>query len=321
MKAAIRKIEYYLPSEVETNAALSDENPDWRMADIEEKTGILSRHIARDESVLDMAEAAAHNLLSKNEGLADEIGLLILVTQSPDMPLPTSACVLHGRLSLPKSCMAYDVNLGCSGFVYALATASSAIESGLADKALIVCSDKYSKYISSDDRTCRPLFGDGASATLISRSDEDKVGPFDFGTDGSGYKKLIVEPDESGTLPGGKIHMDGSAVFMFTMSTVPKSVRATLSKAEITEEDVDQFIFHQASKLVIDNLIRRLKLPESKVYVNYPNIGNTVSSTIPIAIKDAFSDGSIKLGDRVLLSGFGVGLSWGACMICVDDLS
>jgi 3-oxoacyl-[acyl-carrier-protein] synthase-3 len=211
--------------------------------------------------------------------------------------------------------MAFDVNLGCSGFVYALAMCSSLIESGIASSGLIVCSETYTKYIDSSDRTCRPLFSDGAAAVLIAKSSDDKIGPFELGTDGSGAEYLIVKPNvDEPSLPD-KLYMNGSQVFMFTMNRVPKCVDALLDSSAINLNDIDMFIFHQASKLVIENLIRRLELDEEKVFVNYKNVGNTVSASIPIALKDAAIQGRLKEGDTVMLIGFGVGLSWGATLV------
>ena len=211
--------------------------------------------------------------------------------------------------------MAFDVNLGCSGFVYALAMCSSLIESGIASSGLIVCSETYTKYIDSSDRTCRPLFSDGAAAVLIAKSSDDKIGPFELGTDGSGADYLIVKPNvDKPSLPD-KLYMNGSQVFMFTMNRVPKCVDALLDSSAINLNDIDMFIFHQASKLVIENLIRRLELDEEKVFVNYKNVGNTVSASIPIALKDAAIQGRLKEGDTVMLIGFGVGLSWGATLV------
>tara|TARA_B110000208_G_scaffold94900_1_gene118944 strand:+ start:495 stop:1454 length:960 start_codon:yes stop_codon:yes gene_type:complete len=314
LKTTIKKIEYYLPDVTENGQDLLNDNPDWSIEDIQSKTGIYQRHIATEEDMIEMARLATEKLFDNGVN-RDVIDLLILVTQSPAYPLPTSACILHGKLNLKKSCMAFDVNLGCSGFVYALAMCSSLIESGIASSGLIVCSETYTKYIDSSDRTCRPLFSDGAAAVLIAKSSDDKIGPFELGTDGSGADYLIVKPNvDKPSLPD-KLYMNGSQVFMFTMNRVPKCVDALLDSSAINLNDIDMFIFHQASKLVIENLIRRLELDEEKVFVNYKNVGNTVSASIPIALKDAAIQGRLKEGDTVMLIGFGVGLSWGATLV------
>ncbi len=307
MKIAIENISYVLPPRIEDAAVLVKDNPDWRMDDIEKKTGVFARHVVEPGvDVVDLAVEASKGVLESGVQ-SDEIGFLILVTQSPAGPIPTSACILQDRLGLSKECMAFDVNLGCSGFVYGLALGGSLIESGFAKKGLLVCSETYSKYIDKHDRTCRPLFSDGAAATLISSSSEDLINSFVMGTDGSGAMDLCVS--------SGKLAMKGSEVLLFTMDMVPKCVNDTLEKASMTTDDIDLFVFHQASKLVFDSIIRRLKLPEEKVFNNLAQVGNTVSASIPIALKDASDAGKLKAGDKVMLVGFGVGYSWGACFM------
>ncbi|WP_018294056.1 3-oxoacyl-ACP synthase III family protein [Mariprofundus ferrooxydans] len=321
MKVKISAISYHLPETVEGIDVLQRDNPDWDMSKILEKTGIQNRHISSsDETAVDLAFEAGRKLI---EGISscEDIDLLILVTQSPDYVLPTSACVLQGRLGLSKNCMAFDVNLGCSGFVEALAIAGGLIESGVAHRGLILCADTYSKYIEKNDRTCRPIFSDGAAATLVEVTDLDCIGPFTFGTDGTGYDRLIVKGGGArevalGLEPCGKsLVMHGSDVFLFTMREVPACINKVLERAGFTKEDIDLIVFHQASKLVIDNLIRSLTLDKAKVFTNSEWIGNTVSASIPIALHDANAQGRLKDGDTVLLVGFGVGLSWGATLI------
>lgn len=319
MKAEIQSIEYYLPPRTEDGQALKHDNPEWRLDDIEKKTGVLVRHISEPgQTATDLAEMAAKKLLA-DKGLEGEIDFIILVTQSPDYALPTSACILQDRLGIKKECAAFDINLGCSGFVYALAVGGSLIEAGIAKKGLIICSETYTKYIDKNDRTCRPLFSDGASAVLLARGERSLLGPFEMGTDGSGFRDLIV-PSSGARQDGtgddkGKLFMNGANVFMFTMDTVPKCVDKLLEKSGKAMADVDLFVFHQASKLVMDNIIRRLKLPPGKVFINCQQVGNTVSASIPIALKDATDQKRLKKGDLIMLVGFGVGLSWGGCLV------
>ena len=317
MKTTIKKIEYYLPSVIENGQDLLNDNPDWRIEDIQSKTGICQRHIAKEEDMIEMARLATEKLFDKDLD-RDGVDLLILVTQSPAYPLPPSACILHEKLKLKNSCMAFDVNLGCSGFVYALALCSSLIESGIASSGIVVCSDTYTQYIDASDRTCRPIFSDGAAATLITQSSDENIGPFELGTDGSGAEHLIVKPNIDDTGPPEKLYMNGSQVFMFTMNRVPKCVEALIKSSAISLNDIDVFVFHQASKLVIENLVRRLELDEEKVFVNYKNVGNTVSASIPIALKQAYDGKKLHKGDKVMLVGFGVGLSWGSCLMTCD---
>jgi 3-oxoacyl-[acyl-carrier-protein] synthase III len=321
MEVKISAISYHLPDMIEGVDTLQSDNPDWEISKILEKTGIPNRYIAAPgETAADLAFKAADKLLVSTS-VREEIDLLILVTQSPDYVLPTTACILQERLRLSKNCMAFDVNLGCSGFINALSIAGSLIESGVARKGLILCADTYSKYIKKNDRTCRPVFSDGAAATLVEGSGSHSMGPFEFGTDGSGYDRLIVrrsgarDTDPPGDSVRGFLEMNGSDVFLFTMRVVPACMRKLLTRAELTVKDIDLFVFHQASKLVIDNLIRHMSLDLDKVFINYQVVGNTVSATIPIALKDAVAQGRLKDGDTVMLVGFGVGLSWGATLI------
>ena len=321
MKIKISAISCHLPETIEGVDILQRDNPEWDMPKILEKTGIRERYIsAPAETAVDLAFKAGMKLLSNISDIED-IDLLILVTQSPDYVLPTSACILQDRLGLSKNCMAFDVNLGCSGFVYALSIAGGLIESCVARKGLILCADTYSKYIGKNDRTCRPLFSDGAAATLVESSEIDCIGPFELGTDGAGYDRLIVkhsgarEAGLSAEICSDSLEMSGGDVFLFTMRVVPPCINKLLDRTELKLENVDLIVFHQASKLVIDNLIRTMSLDKSKVFTNYENIGNTVSASIPIALKDASTQGRLKDGDTVLLVGFGVGLSWGATLM------
>lgn len=321
MKVKISAISYHLPNTIEGVDALQRDNPDWDIEKIIGKTGVRYRHIsAQGETAVDLAFAAGEKLLVDIPS-REQIDLLILVTQSPDYVLPTSACILQDRLHLSKACMAFDINLGCSGFVYALSIAGGLIESGVARKGLVLCSDTYSKYIEKNDRICRPIFSDGAAAILVERSKTDDMGPFESGTDGAGFDRLIVrhsgsrDAEQTADFRRGHLEMHGSDVFLFTMRVIPPCINKLLERAGLILKDIDLFVFHQASKLVIDNLVRHLALDEEKVFVNYESVGNTVSATIPIALKDAEVQGRLKEGDTVLLAGFGVGLSWSATVI------
>ena len=323
MKIAIKAIENYLPPNIEDGSSLKKDNPDWCIEDIEEKTGIIYRHLAgAGQSATDMAEIAAQKIFASGVK-KEEVEFLILITQSPEYPLPSSACILQDRLGLNKTCMAFDVNLGCSGFIYGLAVGGSLIQSGMANKGLIICSDTYSKYIEKSDRTCRPIFSDGASAVLLTTSNYNIIWPFEMGTDGSGFRNLIVAPNEKNGLDKkmstSRLFMDGAKLFIFTMAMVPKSVDALLEKSGKKINDIDLFIFHQASRLVMDNIIRRLRLPDERVFKNYHRIGNTVSASLPIALKDALEKKRIRDGNLIMLMGFGVGYSWGGCLVHWDS--
>lgn len=324
-------IEFQLGSLLESNHEMLAENPSWDLDAIERATGITCRRLARvEECASDLAVEAAEKLFAKGTVRREEIDALIVCTQSPDYLLPTTACIIQDRLGLSTTTASFDMNLGCSGYVYGLAVASSMIKSGLASKLLLLNADTYSKFVSKTDRTCRPIFADGAAASLVESTDgEDTVGPFDLGTNGRGSEKLIlhgsgtrntlsVKNADKTTARNSKISflkMNGADVLMFTMNTVPKTVEALLKKAGVTKEQVDLYIFHQASRSVLDNIARHLNLPNEKVFRGFSEIGNTISASIPIAIKQAEEQGYLLPGQKVMLVGFGVGYSWGSCLL------
>lgn len=333
--AKIVAIEYYLPTRTLSNQELAKELNGWTAEKILEKTGIEQRHIAaRDETAADLGFLAAEILFESNNIDRSTIDFLIFCTQTPDYILPTSACALQDRLRLPTSCGALDINLGCSGFVYGLSLAKGLIESGIRKNILLLTGDTYSKLINAQDRSVRTLFGDGAAATLVSSESnaKTKIGPFLLGTDGSGANNLIVhaggsrEPnttetateyvDSSGNRRSrSNLFMDGPEIMRFTLSSVPKAMQQLLDLAGKTIDDIDHVIFHQANGFILEALRKKTKVPEVKFIVEMDTVGNTVSSTIPIAIARAKKSGKIKSGDTALLLGFGVGYSWGGVIV------
>jgi 3-oxoacyl-[acyl-carrier-protein] synthase-3 len=336
LRSKIIDIAGYLPKKILDNEELAQLFPDWPADRIFSKTGIASRHIAaEDETAADLAFNAANNLFLKGRCKPEEIDFLILCTQAPDFILPTSACVLQHRLGIPTSAGALDINLGCSGFVYGLALAKSLIETGAATKVLLLTADTYSKFIHPLDKSVRTLFGDGAAATFISAigdSESGSIGPFVFGTDGAGAHNLIVEaggfrspaspesaqayPDDSGnTRSKQNLYMNGAEVMGFSLVEVPKAVDALLLKMGKSRDDIEYFVLHQANKFMLDALRKKLKIPSSKVPLYIENVGNTVSSTIPLALCELFDRGLIKPGSEHVLVGFGVGYSWAASAV------
>jgi 3-oxoacyl-[acyl-carrier-protein] synthase-3 len=278
--------------------------------------------------------AAARKLFLSGACCAEDIDYLLFCTQSPDYFLPTTACIMQDRLGIPRSAGALDFNLGCSGYIYGLGLAKGLIETGQAKNVLLITAETYSKFIHPGDKSVRTLFGDAAAATLVQAKDidEEVIGPFAYGTDGRGAKNLIVPngglrspigevkaeviEDESGNLRSeNNLFMNGSEVFTFTLLTVPKAVKGLMAKAESSIEDIDLFVFHQANKFMLEHLRKKCKIPEDKFYLAYSKFGNTVSSTIPIALKEALDDGTLKPGMKVMLVGFGVGYSWGGAMV------
>jgi 3-oxoacyl-[acyl-carrier-protein] synthase-3 len=329
MGARIHNIAYYLPETILTNNQLEKEFPEWTAEKVEEKTGIRSRHIAgENETALDMAFQAAQKVLL---GYEKPIEMLLFCTQSPDYILPTSACILQDKLGLPRTTGALDFNLGCSGYIYGLAMAKGFINSGITSNILLVTSETYSKHIHPLDKGNRTIFGDGASATIVEKSDIEHIFEFVFGTDGSGCNNLIIpnggarnpKVPDAGLVDDGtgnmrtdnNLFMNGPEIFNFTIQNVPKSVQAVLDKNNTTLEDVDYVVFHQANKYMLDYLRKKVKVPGEKFYINLADTGNTVSSTIPVALAGLLENKVIKTGDKILLCGFGVGYSWGANII------
>jgi 3-oxoacyl-[acyl-carrier-protein] synthase-3 len=319
--AKISAIEYSLGAIVESNQSLLADNPSWDLAPIEAATGIVARRLSRpDQTASDLAVEAAERLFQRASLNRNQIDALIVCTQSPDYLIPSTACLLQDRLQLSTATMAFDINMACSGYLYGLSVARGLIKSEQARTVLLINADTYSKFIDKANRTCRPLFGDAAAVTLIEAVEgDDLIGPFDFGTDGRGYDKLILKgsgvKDGFPRPPQLNLEMDGAAVLMFTMSMVPRTIEALYKKTGLTPADIDLFVFHQASKKVLDNLSRILGIPDERMVRSFAEYGNTVSATIPIALKDALSQGRIRAGQRLLLAGFGVGLSWGACCV------
>jgi 3-oxoacyl-[acyl-carrier-protein] synthase-3 len=329
MRARIAAIAYHLPETVLDNAELTRRNPRFRADKIKAKTGIDRRHIAAaGETAADLAALAAEQIFAGDKQAREQVDYLIFCTQAPDYVLPGGACVIHRRLGLRPGVGAIDIGLGCSGFVYGLGLAQGLIASGQAACVLLLTADTYSKFIAVDDLSVRSIFGDGAAATLIVADETAAgLGPFVYGTDGHGVEHLIVptggarEPEDAdgasyeiGTgerRRGRPLHMNGPQVFNFTLGAVPPLVHETLVKAGLGIEDIELFVFHQANATMLDALRRKLEIPPEKFYVNLDG-GNTVSSTIPIALSRAVEAGLLRSGMRVMLVGFGVGYSWAA---------
>ena len=324
MKAYITRLAYYLPELVEENSN----------ARLRKKTGILRRHICpQNLTAADLAVNAAEKLFSQGAD-KNAVDFLILCTQSPDYYLPTTACILQDRLGLPKTCGALDFNLGCSGYVYGLGLAKGLIESGQAQNILFLTSETYSKYLNSGDHATKPLFGDGASATLISGIDTKHEGIYGivYGTDGSGYDKLIVpaggmrHPHSSTPLQeftddfgnyrtNYNLYMDGLSIMNFALDTVPETVEKVLEKSSLTKQEIDYYVFHQANKFMLASLQEKCGLQDLPFWNDMADYGNTVSSSIPTALADMLSVKPKPPAERVMLIGFGVGLSWAGCVV------
>jgi 3-oxoacyl-[acyl-carrier-protein] synthase III len=333
--AKIVDIGIYLPDRILSNEELSSLYPGWTAQKIFEKTGIQNRHIADEgETAGDMAFDAAKNLFERGNVSVSDVDFLILCTEAPDYILPPTACVLHHKLGLKKECGALDINLGCSGFVYGLSLANGLIESGAARNVLLVTSDTYSKYINEKDKSTRTIFGDAAAATLITclNSEKNSIGPFVFGTDGAGSNNLIVEaglfrlPKNTGTSveftdPSGNtrcqddLYMNGPEIMSFTLNEVPAAIEKVLEAANLRADEIDFFVMHQANQFMLEALRKKMRIPSQKFPIYLENVGNTVSSTIPLTLQNLLFSGSQITDAKVVLCGFGVGYSWAACIL------
>ena len=256
MYAEIKDIEFFLPKKI---LLKKQYNKISKYNKIFDKTGIATVSVSnKNQSALDLAVKSSKLLLKRNK---KNIDCIIYVTQSPEYNLPSGSCIIQDRLGLKKNIKAFDVNQGCSGYVYGLSLANSLIESNQSKNILLVCSDTYRKYIKNTDNSCFPIFSDGASSTIISKKSKRKCFiDFEFGTDGSGYLDLIVK--NSGSNYNNKtpeIFMDGKKVLMFTMSNIPNLVNKILKRNNLNKNQIKYFIFHQASKIVIENLKKKTK--------------------------------------------------------------
>ena len=308
----IAGIEYFLPKKTENIKTLKKDNPKLNVEGVFKKTEINKRHISSpNEDTIDLAEKSLKKLLKKFPNT--KIDFLILVTQTSPYRIPTAACILQDKLKLGKELIAFDINLGCSGFIYALNIASALIKSQEAKNGIIVCADTYTKMISKKNIQCRPIFSDAAAATMICKSNINKIGPFLLGTDGSGFNALKLEQGKN------EVEMNGAQVLTFAMSIVPENVKKLIQKSSVSLKKIDYFIFHQASKYILDNINRKLLIPKNKTYENYNKVGNTISASIPIALKDA-SKNKIKRNNNLIIAGYGVGLSWGSAIIKWENI-
>lgn len=330
-KAYIKAISYYLPEKVLTNEDLVKEFPEWSVDKVASKVGVNNRHLsAENETAGDMAEKAAKRLFEEYDIKPSEIDFVMLCTQSPDYFLPSTACVLQDRLGIPTSAGAFDYNLGCSGCIYGMAMAKGLIAAGVAKNILLLTAETYNKYLHQDDKSNRSIFGDGAAACLISTDGIAEIGEFVLGTDGSGAEHLIVrtgaarqkqqtgiqEEDSEGHIRRDDyLYMNGGAIFNFTLDAVPAMMKQLLEKSGLQKESIDYYVFHQANRFMLSTIRKVCALPKDKFYINLEDVGNTVSSTILIGLKECIKGGAIHKGMNVMCCGFGVGLSWGGTII------
>ena len=324
--ASIGPIAVHLPERVETNDHLQEEFTRWDLDLIYSKTGIARRHIAKpDECASDLGVKACQKLFNECDVDPRSVDFILFCTQTPDYPLPTTACLMQERLGLKTSCGAMDFNLGCSGFVYGLAVADGLIRTGAVKRVLLVTAETYTKYIDRADRSLRTIFGDGAAATLIDGVDTPSLTSFRFGSDGSGADTLLVtkggaRAEEQAHQPRHRqrwksdLYMDGPALINFTVAAIPELIDDILGSANLKQEDIQLFLLHQATKKMLQQLQERLELTDERLPIAMENYGNTVSSTIPILIDEMRRRETLKPNTRNMLIGFGVGWSWAGCV-------
>lgn len=331
----IRAIGRALPDQVVTNAMLEEENSSWDMDRVGKLTGIVSRRItAPGETAFDLSVKACEELVEHAGLELEEIDAILYCTQSPDYVVPGNAHLLHRHLGLGPDVLVVDYPLACSGFIYGLAFADSFARTGLASEILLVTAETYSKYIHPKNRTTRALFGDGAAVTHLSSSCDEggEIVDFKLGACGAefarsyipggarrfpiGEETKIEETDASGNVRTlENIHLDGTGVWEFVNSTVPRHLEEFLTEISLTVDEIDLFVFHQASKITLDSLAKALGIDAEKVFTNFEEIGNLSSPSIPVALRDALDLGAVSPGDRVIACGFGAGLSYGSALL------
>jgi 3-oxoacyl-[acyl-carrier-protein] synthase-3 len=325
----IKAISYYLPERIISNQDLIKNFPEWSVEKVASKIGISERHVVSDnEYASDLAYNAAKKMFEEHSINPQSIDFILLCTQSPDYLLPTTACILQNSLGIPTTAGALDFNLGCSGYVYGLSLAKGLICAGIAVNILLLTAETYTKHIHPTDKVNRTIFGDGASATLISTDGFAEIKNFSLGTDGKGAENLIIKTgglrnpnklndikfDENGNpISSDHLYMNGAEIFSFTLANVPLLVEDTLKKNELNQSEISLFLFHQANKYMMNFLRKKIKIEEENFYYCLEKFGNTVSSTIPIALYEAKKEN--KLNGYVLLAGFGVGYSWGGVIL------
>ena len=312
----------YLPKNVADNNFLStivDTDDEW----IQQRTGIKERHLSGGkEGTTYMATQAAEAALESADIDAEELDMIIVATVSADTYVPSTSCSVQGNIGASRA-TCFDINAACSGFLFALNTAYAYIEMGMANTILIAGAETLSREVDWSDRSSCILFGDGAGAAIV-RKEEGESGGFlasITGSDGSQGEVLtckgrgIQNPFHHSKRRKDYIHMDGQAVFRFAVTTVPRCIKQILKKTELDTEDIKYFILHQANERIIELIAKRLKVSMGKFPMNLDRYGNTSSASIPILLDELNRNDLLERGDKIILSGFGGGLTWGAVLI------
>lgn len=319
MRAKIIGTGSYLPKNIATNdflATLVDTNDEW----ITSRTGIKSRHlVSEDETTASMATEAALRALHDANMKPEEIELIIVATCTADTLVPSTACEVQGRIGAMNA-TAFDLNAACSGFIFALNTADAYFQSGLYKNALIIGVETLSRIVDWKDRSVCVLFADGAGAAVL-KADETGMIAASMGSDGEKCQAIYVKSRENnnpfcpGEKPMDHLYMDGAAVFKFATKTVPKSIKETLGKANLTPDDVDLFLLHQANMRINQSIAKSLKVPVEKLPANMDHCGNTSGASVPLLLDEVNKKGLLKSGDTIVMTGFGAGLTWGTVVL------
>jgi 3-oxoacyl-[acyl-carrier-protein] synthase-3 len=305
---------------------LSEEFPEWTVNKISSKLGIEERRISKNEYVSSMAIEASKSLFAKSKLNPKDVDFVILCTQSPDFILPTTACIIQDQLGIPTTSGAIDFNQGCSGYIYGLSISKGLIFAGIAKNILLITAEAYSKHIHKSDKSNRAIFGDAATATWIGLDNGFSIEEFILGTDGTGASNLIIKnggsrhpktnsSTETECCKDDFLYMNGSEIFNFTIEHIPRLVFDTIKKNRINFSDIDSFIFHQANSFMLEHLRKKIGIPIVKFPIDLHHTGNTVSSTIPKLLENYFNKCDIDRNLNLLLTGFGVGYSWGSVLL------
>lgn len=268
------------------------------------KVGVRQRAVKNaSEEASTLASSALSALLEKTAISPESIDALVVVTQNPDSNLPHVAAIVHGQSGLSEKCAAFDISLGCSGYVYGLSILSAFLQSNQMSRGVLITADPYSKIVDPEDKNTALLFGDASTATLMENGSAFTLGPFSFGTIGKSYHALECKE--------GKLRMNGREVFNFAATKVPQDITVLLERCGLKKEDIDAFIFHQGSRYILETIASRLNIPLDRVRMGLEDIGNTISSSIPLLLEKEIL---LPKTEKIILSGFGVGLSYCSCL-------
>lgn len=308
MGLEIISIKSSFPKKFETLKDLKKTNNKWNLSKIYQSTGINKRYLSsKNEDIISLSIKSAKKIINiKNK---NKIGFLLFVTQTSPYKLPSSACIIQDKLKLPQDIFAIDINMGCSGFIYALKLAETLLNDSKKNLGLIICSDTYTKYIKKSNKSCKPIFSDASASILLKKRNTNAIGPFDFGVDGSGFSDLLLKNNSN------DIFMNGPKIAIFTLNKIPTFIKNFTIKNKINKKTIKLMALHQASKYVCEKIQKKLNLNKKIFYNNFQKYGNTVSASIPLLLENAYRENKLKKNDLILACGFGVGLSWGIVKI------